>query len=268
MTTSLPLAGLNIVVTRPRDQAAQLVQSILALGGVCTQFPLLEITPLADDRALHRLISRLHEFHLAIFISPNAVRFGMEAIIKAGGLPGTMQVASVGLSSAKALLEYGVKKVISPQQRFDSEALLELPELQKVRDKNIVIFRGDSGRELLGDTLKLRGAQVEYIGCYLRSKPQHDVNDLLEARPDALTVSSSEALNYLTEMLGPAGRERLFTLPLFVSHSRIAAAAQQQGWQHIVTAAAGEEGLLSALITWAELRKTEAGNRTIPRETG
>jgi uroporphyrinogen-III synthase len=262
MTSSLPLAGLNIVVTRPRDQAAQLVKSILSLGGICTQFPLLEITPLADDSALQSLISRLHEFHLAIFISPNAVRFGMEAIKKAGDLPGAMQVATVGLSSAKALHDYGVTKVLSPQQRFDTESLLELAELQEVRDKNIVIFRGDSGRELLGDTLKLRGAHVEYVSCYLRSKPQHDVSHLLAARPDALTVSSSEALNYLTEMLSPAGREQLFVLPLFVSHSRIATAAQQQGWQRIVTAAAGDEGLLSALTTWAELRKTEAGNRT------
>lgn len=250
------------MVTRPRDQAAQLVKSILALGGVCTRLPLLEIMPLADDRALHSLITRLNEFQLAIFISPNAVRFGMEAIKKAGGLPESVQVATVGLSSAKALLDFGVKKVISPQLRFDSEALLELPEMQQVRNKNIVIFRGDSGRELLGDTLKLRGAHVEYIGCYLRSKPQHDVNNLLETRPDALTVSSSEALNNLTEMLGPAGRERFFTLPLFVSHSRIAAAAQQQGWQHIVTTAAGNEGLLSALLAWAELSKTETGNRT------
>jgi uroporphyrinogen-III synthase len=262
MTTSLPLAGLNIVVTRPRDQAAQLVKSIQALGGICTQFPLLEISPLADDSALQSLISRLHEFHLAIFMSPNAVRFGMEAIKKAGDLPVAMQVATVGLSSAQALHEYGVTKVLSPQQRFDSESLLELAELQEVRDKNIVIFRGDSGRELLGDTLKLRGAHVEYVSCYLRSKPQHEVSNLLAAKPDALTVSSSEALSYLAEMLGPAGREQLFILPLFVSHSRIAMAAQQQGWQYIVTAAAGDEGLLSALITWAELRKTEAGNRT------
>jgi uroporphyrinogen-III synthase len=262
MTGSLPLAGLNIVVTRPRDQAAQLVTSIQALGGVCTLFPLLEITPLADDSALQSLISRLHEFHLAIFISPNAVRFGMEAIKKAGGVPGALQVATVGLSSAKALLDYGVRKVISPQQRFDSESLLELPELQEVRDKNIVIFRGDSGRELLGDTLKLRGAQVEYVTCYLRSKPQHNVSNLLAAKPHALTVSSSEALNYLLEMLSPADREQLSALPLFVSHPRIAMAAQQQGWQKIITAAGGDDGLVKSLLAWADSGRTETGNRT------
>lgn len=251
MTTSLPLAGLNIVVTRPREQAATLAAGIAKLGGNCIQFPLLEITPLADDQPLRTLLARLSEFQLAIFISPNAVRYGMEAIRSTGGLPGSMQIAAVGLSSAKALQDYGVKNVIAPQQRFDSEALLELPELQEVRNKSVVIFRGDQGRELLADTLKLRGANVEYVTCYHRSKPQHDVAALLAARPDALSVSSSEALHNLWEMLNAAGREQLAAIPLFVSHGRIAAEAQNLGWQNIITAAGADAGLLSELLTWA-----------------
>jgi uroporphyrinogen-III synthase len=265
MTTRLPLAGLNIVVTRPRAQAAQLGQDIVKLGGVCTLFPLLEITPLADEQALRTLLARLHEFQLAIFISPNAVRFGMAAINSAGGLPAAMQVATVGLSSAQALHDYGVTGVISPQQRFDSESLLELPELQQVSDKKIVIFRGDSGRELLGDTLKLRGARVEYAACYRRNKAQHDVAALLDTSPDVLTVSSSEALNNLTEMLSPADRDRLSALPLFVSHPRIAKAAQQLGWKNIVTAAGGDEGLLTALLAWAEPGRTESRQAEMAR---
>ena len=251
MTDSLPLAGLNIVVTRPREQATALAQAIAKLGGNCIQYPLLEITTLADDLPLRELAARLHDFHLAIFISPNAVRYGMEAIRSAGGLPGSLQIATVGLSSANALHDYGVKKVIAPQQRFDSEALLELPELHEVRNKHIVIFRGDSGRVLLGDTLKLRGAHVEYATCYHRSKPQHDVSALLAARPDALSVSSSEALHNLWQMLGPADREQFTALPLFVSHGRIATEAHNLGWQNIITTVGADAGLLSGLVTWA-----------------
>lgn len=254
MTSSLPLAGLSIVVTRPREQAAELVHGIEKLGGVCIQFPLLEITPLADEQVLRQFVARLHEFQLAIFISPNAVRYGMEAIRGAGGLPATVQVATVGLSSAKALHDYGVTQVIAPQQRFDSEALLELPEMQNVRGMHVAIFRGDKGRELLGDTLKSRGAIVEYVTCYHRGKPQHNVSDLLAAKPDALSVSSSEALNNLWEMSGTAEKIRLTAIPLFPSHERIAAEARILGWHHVVTVAAGDEGLLSGLLTWAKHR--------------
>lgn len=255
MTDTLPLAGLNIVVTRPREQATPLALGIEKLGGNCIQFPLLEVTALADDLPLRALAARLQDFYLAIFISPNAVRYCMQAIQSAGGLPASVQIATVGLSSAKALHDYGVKKVLAPQLRFDSESLLALPELQDVAAKNIVIFRGDSGRELLGDTLKSRGAKVEYVTCYHRSKPQHDPGALLAASPDILCVSSSEALHNLWELLNPSGRARFTALPLFVSHQRIAAAARKLGWQQIVTTAAGDEGLLSELVRWAALKK-------------
>lgn len=244
------------MVTRPREQSVQLEQSILERGGVCTLFPLLEITPLLNTKPLQSLIARLHEFDLAIFISPNAVRFGMEAIKSKGGLPKSVLVATVGLSSAQALHNYGIKNVISPQQRFDSEALLALPELQQVSNKNIVIFRGDSGRELLADTLKSRGAQVEYASCYVRSKPQRDVGELLSAKPDAITISSSEALRNLADMCEPEDKQLLMALPLFASHPRIVAAAQQQGWQHVFTSGPGDADMVSALLVWAQTKKS------------
>ncbi|MFA6902969.1 MAG: uroporphyrinogen-III synthase [Gallionellaceae bacterium] len=252
MTSSMPLAGLNIAVTRPREQADKLAQEIEKLGGNCIRFPLLEISPLADEQVLRQFVARLHAFQLLIFISPNAVRYGMEAIRRAGGLPATAQVAAVGLSSAQALHDEGVANVIAPQQRFDSEALLELAEMQNMNDMHVAIFRGDKGRELLGDTLKSRGAIVEYATCYHRGKPQHNVSDLLAAKPDALSVSSSEALNNLWEMAGTTERVRLAAIPLFAPHQRIAAAARELGWQNIVTVAAGDKGVLSGLIAWAQ----------------
>lgn len=255
MTKSLPLAGLNIAVTRPQEQASTLLQGISQLGGKAILFPLLEIKPLTDDVSLHSVIARLHEFQLAIFISPNAVRFGMAAIQRADNLPPDLQIATIGLSSAKALTEFGIKKVISPQHRFDSESLLALPVLQNVNGKRVLIFRGDSGRELLGDALKSRGAQVEYACCYHRSKPQKNISTLLEAKPDIITVSSSEALRNLVEMLDPMSSAQLLTLPLFVSHQRIALAAQHLGWQNVVITHGGDEGLLSALAHWSEQRK-------------
>ena len=255
MTKNLPLAGLTIVVTRPQEQAGMLLQGIKALGGTAVSFPLLKINPLNDNALLRELIARLHEFQLAIFISPNAARFGMAAINTGGGLPAGLQIATIGLSSAQALRELGVHKVIAPQHQFDSESLLALPELQNVKDMHIVIFRGDEGRELLADTLKSRGATVEYAACYHRSKPHNNINALLAANPDILGVSSSEALKNLTDMLEPAQREQLSILPLFVSHQRIALAARQLGWQNVINADGGDEGLLAALINWSAQHK-------------
>ena len=250
-----PLAGLNIVITRPREQAAGLAKRIEQLGGNPLLFPLLEIEAVRDDRVLREQISRLKRADLAIFISPNAVRYGMAVIRASGELPASLKIATVGQSSAKALHELGIAQVIAPAERFDSEGLLALAELQDVAGKNVMILRGDGGRELLGDTLKARGAKVEYVTCYLRSKAEIAVGRLLAAEPAAVTVTSSEALGHLRENVEEQDRARLAAIPLFVPHERIAKAARQQGWQHVIVTEAADDGLMSGLIAWAHTKR-------------
>ncbi len=247
------LAGLKIAVTRPRDQAAQLARRIEQSGGVPLLFPLLEIEAAEVTPTLREQLSRLAQADLAIFISPNAVQYGMAAVRAAGiTLPQALKIATVGQGSAKALRELGISRIIAPAERFDSEGLLALPELQQVMGRRVMIFRGNGGRELLGDTLAARGAAVEYVECYRRSKPPQDGAALLAAAPDAITVTSSEALGYLWHMLDGQERKILRGTPLFVPHARIAELAHQQGWQQVLSTASGDDGLLAGLVAWAE----------------
>lgn len=245
------LRGLTVAVTRPREQAAQLAQRIEQSGGIPLLFPLLDIAAVQDTGTLHEQVSRLGQFDLAIFISPNAVNYGIAAIRRWGKLPPELKIATVGQGSAKALRELGITDIIAPTERFDSEGLLALPELQNVAGWNVMVFRGDDGRELLGDTLKAGGAKVEYAACYRRSKSRLDVRALLEAKPDAISVTSSEALGYLWESLDDSARAALRGTPLFVPHARIVALAHQQGWQHVRLTGSGDEGLISALLAWS-----------------
>lgn len=249
------LAGLKIAVTRPRDQAAQLARRIEQSGGVPLLFPLLEIEAAEVTPALREQLFRLAQADLAIFISPNAVQYGMAALRAAGvPLPESIKIATVGQGSAKALRELGIAGIIAPAERFDSEGLLALPELQQVAGWRVMVFRGNGGRELLGDTLSVRGATVEYVECYRRSKPPQDGAALLAAAPDAITVTSSEALGYLWQMLDEQARAALRSTPLFVPHARISELAHRQGWRRVLPTAAGDDGLLAGLVAWAEKR--------------
>jgi uroporphyrinogen-III synthase len=241
-----PLAGLNILVTRPRDQARSLALSIEQAGGTALLFPLLEIEAIQDTQALQQQIERLDLIDLAIFISPNAVKYGMDAIAKFGTRPPALKIATIGQGSATALREYCVTEIIAPRERFDSEGLLAL--LAEVNGWRVMIFRGDGGRELLGDTLKARGATVEYVTCYRRSKPQGSVNLLLQS--DAITVTSSEALKYLHQMIAAPEYQHLLHTPLFLPHTRIFELAQEQGWRRAQLTEAGDAGLLSALMQY------------------
>ena len=250
-----PLAGLNIVVTRPRAQAVGLAQDIERLGGRAALFPLLEIAPVADQSVLRTQLSRLNQTDLAIFISPNAVRYGMAAIRAVGALPPSLMIATVGQGSAQALHELGISQVLTPKERFDSEGLLGLPELQNVSGWRVMIFRGDGGRELLGDTLTARGAIVEYVTCYVRSKVDLDVGALLTGVPDAIAITSSEALLHLQQTLDAKQGDRVRDIPLFAPHARIAEAAQRFGWRHVIVTASGDDGFIASLVAWALSRR-------------
>ena len=248
------LAGRNIVVTRPAGQAHRLADLIRAAGGRAILFPALEIRDVADTRPLERLVARLEEFDLVIFVSANAVNRAMSLIAARRALPAKLKFATVGAGGLRELQRFGVKEAICPASRFDSEALLELPQLQDVNGKRVVIFRGQGGRELLADTLTERGAKVECAECYRRAKPAADAAAWLELwqkhAPDAVTVTSSEGLRNLFEMAGQKGRNMLIKSNLFVPHPRIAEAARALGLNNVIVTAAGDEGLVQGLIEW------------------
>ncbi len=252
-----PLAGVGVLVTRPRDQAEPLCRLIEEAGGRPVRFPALEIAPPQDMEALDRLIERLETFDLAIFISPNAVKWAMNRVrLRRGTLPPRLTVACVGRGSACALKHFGISDPLVPSGRFDSEALLALPAFQAMAGKRVVILRGDSGRELLGETFKARGAEVEYAECYRRVKPAADVGGLLKrwarGEIDVVTLTSVEALRNLCDMLGEPGAQWLTKTPAVVVSGRIAAACGELGFKHppVVAARASDEAIVEALKAW------------------
>ncbi len=253
MSQGGPLAGRTIVVTRARAQAAALAEAIAAAGGTPLLFPLLDISPAPDPRPLAEAVARLPDYAIAVFISPNAVDHALPAVLRQGPWPAGLLPAAVGPGTVRALAVHGVAGCIAPDERFDSEALLALPELAaaRVAGKRIAIFRGDGGRELLAETLRQRGAAVDCVTCYRRSGPAHGVEPLLAAWRagglDALTVSSSEGLRYLVDLLDADGCERLRDTPVFVPHARIVESAQALGLRNIILTAATDAGIVAGL---------------------
>ncbi|MFA5912073.1 MAG: uroporphyrinogen-III synthase [Burkholderiales bacterium] len=248
---STALAGRRVVVTRPAGQAAHMAALIRAAGGEALLFPALEIFDTAESPQLRALIEHLETFDLAIFISANAVSKALALVRARRDWPPALRVATVGRGSERELQRHGFAAVIAPGERFDSEGLLELPELQQLAGKRVVIFRGAGGRELLGDTLTARGAAVEYAECYRRGRPNADPAPLLarcaRRELDAITVTSSEGLANLHAMLGEAGRQCLQGTPLFAPHERIAAAARALGVRTVVLTGPGDAGLVAGL---------------------
>jgi uroporphyrinogen-III synthase len=245
-----PLAGKGIVVTRPAHQSERLTAALAAAGARAIEFPTIDILPPIDPQALDALIDRLDQFDLAVFISPNSARRAMQAIKARRVWPATLRAATIGRGGVRELELHGLANVIAPA-RFDSEALLEMPQMQSVSGMRVVIFRGEGGRELLGESLRARGAAVDYAACYRRALAQTDPAPLLaawaRAEIDAVTVTSSEGLRNLCTLIGAAGRTFLQETPLFVPHARIERAARDAALTRVHLTAQGDEGLMAGL---------------------
>ena len=258
----LDLHGYTVVVTRPEHQAGNLRRLIEAAGGQVILFPTLAIAPPQDPQAVLTLLQRLAQFDLAVFISPNAVDYGLRYAADVGGLPSHLQIAAVGAGTARALHAAGHPPTLVPEHDFNSEALLALAALQQVAGKKVIIFRGEGGREHLADTLRSRGAQVEYVQVYRREKPPVDRAVLLDvwARNgiSAIVVTSNESLQNLYDLVGSEGQTYLRDAQLVVVSERAVELSRRLGVQRVPVVAerAGDDAVVAALAMCAVHQST------------
>ncbi|MCG6899453.1 MAG: uroporphyrinogen-III synthase [Gammaproteobacteria bacterium] len=243
----------RVLVTRPAGQAARLCGLLEAAGHVCIRLPAIEILEASDNYRLEAVTDALEDYDLAIFVSINAVKMGVEFILNHRDWPASTRIATVGASSAEALLQYGLYVNLLPEHQYNSEALLALDELQDMSGHRVVIFRGNGGREVLRETLLARGAEVDYVEVYHRKCPDVDAQRmqalLQPGYLDCITITSNEALQNLVTMAGPEGRPLLLRIPLVVMGGRQATLAQQLGFVHapLIAANASDEAIFAAV---------------------
>lgn len=253
---SPPLSGRTIVVTRPAAQASGLVDAIVGAGGLAFVFPLLEIEPGDPQRVLDAAAPSLDRAALAVFVSPNAVRHGLRALLAQRAWPPALVPAAVGQGTARALVEAGLADVVAPAEGFDSEALLALPALSaaRVAGREVLLFKGEGGRDLLAETLRARGARVVPVVCYRRRPPGRSPSELFElldaGRVDAIVVTSSEAMANLGQLFGEGRREQLGRQLVVATHPRIADAARRLGCRRVLETSPGDAAVAAALGTY------------------
>jgi len=216
------LNGQGILVTRPAHHADKLVSAIERQGGSAIRFAAIEIRP-RDAAAIRRDLDSLLPADIVIFVSSTAVAHGFRPEFVGAG-----QVAAIGPTTQAEIVEAGGTVDIVPVTGFDSEHLLLEPALQDVAGRCVRIIRGNGGRELLADTLRARGARVEYLAVYER-RPEHYSEPQLRELTDRwqtgqitrVVIMSVETLTNLLEILPPAGLELLRKTPLVTPSKRV-----------------------------------------------
>jgi len=224
-----PLAGASVIVTRPAASAAPLRQRIRALGGVPIGLPGSVLRMAPEPAAMRAALTAARAVDVAIFVSPAAVKFAFAVLPKLRFSRAT-QVCAVGAATARALHRRGIRNVTWPRERQDSEGLLALPELKKLRGRRVALIGAPGGRELLAQTLRERHARLTRIEIYRREAPRYSARQLaaLEQAPAPLLllVSSAEALDNLRAALPLHLFARLAAGEIVVSSERLAARAR------------------------------------------
>ena len=219
------LKGQGILVTRPSAQSGELTAALAAAGGTIFQLPVIEIKPRSPEAILPDLAA-LPSPDIVVYVSGNAVSCGAETLRENQDARVAPSVAAIGPATKAALEDAGVDVDISPVTGFDSERLLEHKALNNVTGRQVLIVRGQSGRELLGDTLRQRGATVNYVAVYTRTTATPDLETLSQlienwenGAIDAVIVMSVESLTGLLKIL-PADAHPLLRKTRLVTPSK------------------------------------------------
>jgi uroporphyrinogen III methyltransferase / synthase len=203
-----PLHGKRVVVTRARAQASELARRLDALGAEPIELPAIRIEPRLDSDEVRRAVESLHAYALVCLTSTNGVNLLFEAMAAQGRDARALanaSVAAIGAGTEAALAAHGVLADIVPD-RFVAEELLKKLEELDLQGKPVLIARAAEARELLPDTLRKRGAEVDVVTLYETVAEEPDPEALERARDaDFITFTSSSTVRNFVEKAGKNG---------------------------------------------------------------
>ena len=207
-----PLFGRRVLVTRPREQASDLVDRLAALGAGTVEAPMIRITPPDDPTPLLRAAERPSDFDWIVFTSANSVEGFMTALLShhrdVRALHGP-RLCTVGPGTAERLRRYSVTADLLPDE-YRAEAVLGALSAQgSLEGARVLLPRSDIGREIIAEQLRKAGAIVTDVIAYrtvldeVQREGDPDVYGLLlEGRIDVVTFTSASAVRNFARVYG------------------------------------------------------------------
>ncbi len=252
----------TLIITRPIAQAEAWAQRLAEQGVDTRVLPLLAIEPTGDRASVRQAWHGLARCALVVFVSPNAATCFFDLRPESVAWPPQTLAGSTGPGTRDALLRAGVPpgQVVSPAEddgpeaRFDSEGLWERLSPLPWKGRQVLIVRGDGGRDWLADTLREHGADVGFVQAYQRRTPrwtaaQRAVIAECTYQPERYVwwLSSSEAVDHLVQLAPQLPWPRAQAL---ASHARIEQRAREAGFGRVARCLPVLPNLLSALRAW------------------
>ena len=254
---------MRLIVTRPAAQAVEWVRALQALGHAAQALPLIDISPARDPAPVRAAWQTLADRTLVMFVSANAVAHFFALAPAGQRWPTTVRAGSTGPGTSAALRAACVPDVclVGPPADaavFDSEALWAQVSSEDWAGRQVLVVRGEEGRDWFAETLRGHGAKVHFVAAYCRSAPQPDAAGLrLLARAQAAPAahlwlfSSSEAVGHLRALAPGADWSRSRAA---ASHPRIVQAARDAGFGQVLLTAPSATAVAALAAQWPPIQ--------------
>lgn len=247
---------LRILITRPSHQANELTTQIQNRGGLVIHFPTLEIIKIKNIKKINLRLKKLNQYHFVIFISPNSVFKTAQSIHTIWPhWPYDTKTIATGLGTVSALKKHHLPSHFHPEKNYTGIGIINLPVLQTLKGKKILIIKGKDGRLNLAKNLKTRGADVDNLVVYKRQLPNVKKQDIPnQENVDAIICTSGTGLKNLVALLHPHWQDNLFKKQILVISPRLAVIAKKLGFVKLPLIAdnANHIAILHTLFSWQE----------------
>ena len=257
-----PLFGKRILVTRPRDQAAELVQRLELMGAEAIEAPMIRIVPPEDFAALDEACARAGSFDWIVFSSVNAVDAFFERLLAGPQdlrVLHAVRLCGVGPATAERIAKFGLKMDVTPSEYRAESVLRAITDRGNVRGLKVLLPRADIGREIIADELRKQGADVTEVVAYRTEvvEPEREGEPdiyrmLLERRIDVVTFTSPSAVRNIVRVLGAEPAADLLQSTVVASIGPVTAEAATQ--LNIQTTVMPEQytvpGLVDAIVKY------------------
>lgn len=244
-----------VLVTRPDERGKQLVELLNQSGVVALHLPLFTFEYGRELDLLPVKLNQLNAGDYVFLVSKSAVDFSVKTLKDTGfNWRDDLQYFTVGQRTAEYFSCQSERIIRYPTSQENSEGLLALSQMKQLEGRQILILRGNGGRDYFIEQATLRGASVETLECYRREliayNNEEQTSMCKRAGVDTLVVTSLEILHALVQFVPEHEQDWLKSCRLVTVSQRIADVAKEYGWRAIsLSPKADNQNLLNTLLS-------------------
>jgi uroporphyrinogen-III synthase len=163
------LHGRRVVITRPRDQAAEWRRKLESLGAAVIELPLIQVRKDVNLNTLAEVLAEFGSYEWIVFTSTNGVKYFFEEFIRVHEdirALGLVRIAAVGEATASAIRDLHLRVDLQPKKASGEELARELIERESMDSAKVLVITGNLNRDVIVEKLNEVRAIVDRLPVY------------------------------------------------------------------------------------------------------